>query len=68
MPACRPRRRPCWRGSFPRDADRLLALARQAAESRLWAGIHYRFDIDAGAVIGRQVAEKALKRAAIVGK
>lgn len=53
---------------FPRDADRLLALARQASESRLWAGIHYRFDIDAGAVIGRQVAEKALKRADLVGK
>ena len=48
---------------FPRDRDRLLALGKEAAEARIWAGIHYRFDIEAGQDIGRKVAEKALKRA-----
>jgi hypothetical protein len=50
-------------GIFPRDRDRLLAHAKEAAEARVWAGIHYRFDIDAGQDIGRKVAEKTLQRA-----
>jgi hypothetical protein len=41
----------------------MLALGKEAAEARVWAGIHYRFDIDAGQEIGRKVAEKALQRA-----
>ncbi len=48
---------------FPRDRDRLLALGKEAAEARTWAGIHYRFDIDAGQEIGRRVAQKTLERA-----
>ena len=47
---------------FPRDADRLLAHGKEAAEARVWAGIHYRFDIDAGQAIGRKTAEKVLAR------
>ena len=50
-------------GIFPRDRDRLLAYGKEAAEARVWAGIHYRFDIDAGQDIGRKVAEKTLQRA-----
>ena len=50
---------------FPRDRERLLALAKEAGESRIWAGIHYRFDIDAGETLGRQVGEKVLARAFI---
>jgi hypothetical protein len=49
-------------GAFPLDSDRLLALGKEAAEARVWAGIHYRFDIDAGQEIGRKVAEKTLLR------
>jgi membrane-associated phospholipid phosphatase len=48
---------------FPRDAARLLALAEEASASRLWAGIHYRFDVEAGVTLGRKVAEKVLARA-----
>jgi membrane-associated phospholipid phosphatase len=48
---------------FPSDRDRLLALGKEAAEARVWAGIHYRFDIDAGQEIGRRVAERTLERA-----
>jgi hypothetical protein len=47
---------------FPADADRLAALADEAGESRLYAGIHYRFDKDAGLRIARQVADLALSR------
>jgi membrane-associated phospholipid phosphatase len=45
---------------FPRDRDRLLAQGKEAAEARIWAGIHYRFDIDAGQAMGRKVADKVL--------
>jgi len=48
---------------FPRDAEGLLAHGREAAEARIWAGIHYRSDIDAGEVIGRKVGERVLARA-----
>jgi hypothetical protein len=48
---------------FPRDAERLLALANEASESRIWAGIHYRFDIEAGEAIGQEVADRVLERA-----
>ena len=45
---------------FPDQATRLAAMAAEAAESRLYAGIHYRFDAVAGLHIGRQVADLAL--------
>jgi membrane-associated phospholipid phosphatase len=48
---------------FPNDRDRLLAIGKEAAEARIWAGIHYRFDIDAGQEIGRRVGERTLERA-----
>jgi hypothetical protein len=48
---------------FPRDAAALAALAEEAAESRVWAGIHYRSDIVAGAALGRAVADKVIDRA-----
>jgi membrane-associated phospholipid phosphatase len=48
---------------FPRDAAALAALAEEASESRIWAGIHYRSDIVAGAALGRAVADKVIDRA-----
>jgi hypothetical protein len=48
---------------FPRDAEAFLALGKQAAEARIWAGIHYRSDIDAGQALGRAVSEQVLARA-----
>lgn len=47
---------------FPSDATELAAMADEAGESRLYAGIHYRFDKDAALHIGRQVADLALAR------
>ncbi len=48
---------------FPRDAQKIQGHAKEASESRLWAGIHYRIDLEAGTAIGRQVGEKVLARA-----
>jgi len=50
---------------FPADAARLAAMADEAGESRLYAGIHYRFDKDAGLRIARQVAALVLRRATL---
>jgi membrane-associated phospholipid phosphatase len=50
-------------GVFPGDRDKLLAQGKEAAEARIWAGIHYRFDIEAGQEIGRKVASRTLDRA-----
>ena len=38
-------------------------LAAEASESRIWAGIHYRFDVEAGRAVGEKVAAKSLARA-----
>jgi membrane-associated phospholipid phosphatase len=48
---------------FPRDATTLAALAKEANESRIWAGIHYRSDTVAGAALGHAVANKVIARA-----
>ncbi|HZS04350.1 MAG TPA: vanadium-dependent haloperoxidase [Blastocatellia bacterium] len=48
---------------FPRDADYFAAQAQEAGLSRLWAGIHFRSDIEAGLEVGRAVAQKVIERA-----
>ena len=47
---------------FPHDAASLRALAEQAGESRIWAGIHFRSDVVVGLVLGRTVAWKTIER------
>lgn len=46
--------------SFPAERERLDSLAEEAALSRIYAGIHYRFDSDVGLALGRSVAGWAL--------
>jgi membrane-associated phospholipid phosphatase len=48
---------------FPRDAEGFTALGERAAESRIWAGIHYRSDIVAGRRLAIAVADKVIERA-----
>jgi membrane-associated phospholipid phosphatase len=48
---------------FPREANRYLGWAQEFGESRLWAGIHFRSDIEAGWEIGRRVAAAFIERA-----
>jgi membrane-associated phospholipid phosphatase len=47
---------------FPKESGSLRALAEEAALSRLYGGIHYRFDIEAGLGQGRSVARLAIER------
>ena len=46
---------------FPDQRGRYFAMAREASESRIYGGIHYRIDIDEGLAIGRRVAARALE-------
>ena len=45
---------------FPSERARLDAMAEEGAISRLYGGIHYRFDTEAGLALGRHVASWAL--------
>ena len=45
---------------FPAETKRLEEIAEEAAISRLYGGIHYRFDKDAGMALGRATAAKAM--------
>jgi membrane-associated phospholipid phosphatase len=48
---------------FPRHKALLDAMAREAGESRIDGGLHYRFDVEAGEGIGRGAAAAALRAA-----
>jgi hypothetical protein len=48
---------------FPRDAARFHHWTTESGESRLWAGIHFRSDIEAGYEIGRKVGTAVIARA-----
>ena len=45
---------------FPSERGMLEAVAEEASLSRLYAGIHYRFDMEAGLALGRRAAARAL--------
>ena len=45
---------------FPSERARLEQMAEEASLSRLYAGIHYRFDMVAGLALGRAAATKAI--------
>jgi PAP2 superfamily len=48
-------------GHFPEQGGRYFAMGRQAGESRIYSGIHYRFDVDDGFAIARKLSAKALQ-------
>jgi membrane-associated phospholipid phosphatase len=45
---------------FPEERAQLDAMVIEAGLSRMYAGIHYRFDIEAGQALGRNVARFAI--------
>ncbi len=45
---------------FPDQHGRYFAMGKQAGESRVYAGIHYRMDLDSGFDIAHKVAAKAI--------
>ena len=52
---------------FPAEKMQVEEWANEAAESRIYGGIHYRFDSEAGLEQGRKVAEYTISRAMIDG-
>jgi membrane-associated phospholipid phosphatase len=46
---------------FPRESAALDAMAMEASVSRLYGGIHYRFDAEAGLALGNTVAKKVAR-------
>jgi acid phosphatase (class A) len=49
---------------MPGNAQVILARASDYAESRLYCGVHYRADIDAGQVLGNVLVQKLMTKAA----
>lgn len=47
---------------FPAERDRLTAMADESSMSRLYGGIHYRIDADAGLEVGRKIGALATQR------
>jgi membrane-associated phospholipid phosphatase len=45
---------------FPQDAEYIRGYAAEAGNSRIWAGIHYQFDNQAGNELGRKIANKCI--------
>jgi membrane-associated phospholipid phosphatase len=52
---------------FPLHADFIRAVGKEAGDSRIWAGIHYQIDLDAGNQLGKSVAQKFIARASSDG-
>ena len=52
---------------FPDRAAHYDTLAVEASNSRVWGGVHYRFDIDAGEVLGHRVGEAVVARMRATG-
>jgi membrane-associated phospholipid phosphatase len=49
--------------AFPSERGQLDAMVEEAGLSRIYGGLHYRFDCVAGQVLGRQVASQVLATA-----
>jgi hypothetical protein len=49
---------------FPDRASQIRALGKEAGDSRIWAGIHFEIDNQAGATLGRNIASKFIEWAA----
>lgn len=47
---------------FPDRAKHFDDLALEASNSRVWGGVHYRFEIEAGETLGRRVGEAMVGR------
>ncbi len=43
---------------FPRRADFIRSLGKEAGDSRIWAGIHFPMDNNTGVTLGKRVAQK----------
>jgi membrane-associated phospholipid phosphatase len=48
---------------FPDRAETIRAIGKEAGDSRIWAGIHFEIDNQAGVELGTKVARKFISRA-----
>lgn len=48
---------------FPNEKAKLDALAKDASDSRIYGGIHFRFDCEVGLLQGKKVAEYTIQKA-----
>lgn len=48
---------------FPVNKENIMGLANQATEARIWGGIHFRSDVEAGIKLGEDVAGAVLSHA-----
>jgi membrane-associated phospholipid phosphatase len=46
--------------AFPREADYVRSVGKEAGDSRIWAGIHFPIDNVAGIALGKAVAQKVI--------
>jgi membrane-associated phospholipid phosphatase len=46
---------------FPADSERLMRIITEIGEARIWAGIHFRSDIEAGQELGQNVATRVIE-------
>ncbi len=46
---------------FPADAHYFRSRTRELAETRIWAGVHYRSSCEAGLELGKNVAQKVIE-------
>lgn len=49
---------------FPNRAHEILAMGKEAGDSRIWAGIHFPMDNEAGVTLGHKIAQKFIAWAA----
>src|SRR5690606_19616957 len=47
---------------FPADAARVVRIAAEASESRIWSGLHFRSDVIAGTALGEAVGQTVIAR------
>lgn len=47
---------------FPDNAESIRNRAIENADSRIWAGIHFQSDIEAGLILGRRVGQKIFEQ------
>ncbi|MBK9736278.1 MAG: vanadium-dependent haloperoxidase [Saprospiraceae bacterium] len=52
---------------FPADKAQFVTWAQEASESRIYGGIHFRFDCEAGLEAGKKVAEYTISKAIVDG-
>ncbi len=52
---------------FPSEKSTLDAQAKEASESRIVSGIHYRFDCEVGLQVGKTIGDKAIEKAKLDG-